>query len=183
MGPENKLLLEVGGKPMVRRVVETLLASRARPILVVTGHERERVEAALALLPVTFVHNPDYAQGLSSSLRAGIASVPPECDGVLVCLGDMPRLGAAIVDQLIETFSPEEGRTIVVPTCDGRRGHPVLFGRAFFEAMRSLSGDVGARSLIDAHPEAVAEVETGDPGVLLDVDTPEALARLAEGTR
>jgi molybdenum cofactor cytidylyltransferase len=183
MGPENKLLLEVGGKPMVRRVVETLLASRARPILVVTGHERERVESALAHLPVTFVHNPDYTQGLSTSLRAGIAAVPPDCDGVLVCLGDMPRLGAAIVDRLIGTFSPEEGRAIVVPTCDGRRGHPVLFGRAFFEAMRNLSGDVGARSLIDAHPEVLAEVETGDPGVLLDIDTPEALARLAEGTR
>lgn len=183
MGSRNKLLVEVGGKPMVRRVVETLLASRARPILVVTGHERERIEAALAHLPVTFVHNPDHAQGLSTSLRAGIEALPEACDGVLVCLGDMPRLGAAIVDRLIDTFSPEEGRAIVVPTCAGRRGHPVLFGRAFFEAMRGLAGDVGARSLIDAHPEAVAEVETGDPGVLLDVDTPEALAMLQEEPR
>lgn len=180
MGPENKLLLDIGGKPMVRRVVETLLASRARPILVVTGHERERVEAALAHLPVMFAYNPDYAQGLSTSLRAGLAAIPAECDGVLICLGDMPRLGASIVDRLIAAFAPEEGRSIVVPTCGGRRGHPVLFARAFFEAMARLSGDVGARSLIDAHPEAVAEVETEDLGVLLDVDTPDALAQLAE---
>lgn len=178
MGGANKLVAPVEGKPMVRQVVEALLASRARPVIVVTGHERERVEAALQHLPVTFVHNPDYPAGMSTSLRAGISAVPEECDGALVCLGDMPRLSAPVVDALIEAFHPEDGRSIVVPVHEGRRGHPVLFARAFFPALCALAGDVGARSVIAAHSEAVVEVEVGDPGILVDVDTPEALREL-----
>lgn len=180
MGIENKLLIDIGGKPMVRRVVEALAASPARPIIVVTGHQRERVEAALAGLPVTFVYNPQHAEGLSTSLRAGLEALPDDSDGVLVCLGDMPRLGAPLVERLIAAFAPSRGQSIIVPTCHGRRGNPVLFGRAFFEEMKRISGDIGARHLIGAYPEAVVEVETGDPAVLLDVDTPEALAALRE---
>ncbi len=176
MGDRNKLLAEVDGAPMVRRVVEAILASRARPVIVVTGHERERVEVALAHLPVTFVANPDYAAGMAGSLRAGIAAVPGDCDGALVCLADMPRLTAPILDALIEAFHPEEGRAIVVPVHRGRRGHPVLFARAFFPEIMALEGDVGARSVLAAHPEAVVEVAVEDPAVLLDIDTPEALA-------
>ncbi len=178
MGTRNKLVAQVEGKPVVRHVVEALLASRARPILVVTGHDHERVEAALAHLPVTFVHNPDHAAGMATSLRAGVAALPAECDGVLVCLGDMPRLSAPVVDALIEAFHPEDGRSIVVPVRGGRRGHPVLFARAFFPELLALEGDVGARSVIAAHPEAVVEVEVEEPGILVDVDTPEALREL-----
>ncbi|GBD44765.1 Molybdenum cofactor cytidylyltransferase [bacterium HR40] len=180
MGGENKLLLEVGGKAMVRRVVEALAASPARPIVVVTGHERERIEAALVGLPVTFVHNPAYCEGLSTSLRAGIEALPEDCDGTLVCLGDMPRLTAPLIERLLGAFAPERGQSIVVPTCGGRRGNPVLFGRAFFDEMKRIAGDVGARHILLAYPEAVVEVETGDPAVLVDVDTPEAFAQLRE---
>ncbi len=176
MGDRNKLLAEVDGAPMVRRVVEAILASRARPVIVVTGHERARVEAALRHLPVTFVANPDHATGMASSLRAGIAAVPADRDGALVCLADMPRLTAPVLDALIEAFHPEEGRAIVVPVHRGRRGHPVLFARTFFPEIMALEGDVGARSVLAAHPEAVVEVAVEDPAVLLDIDTPEALA-------
>ena len=176
MGPQNKLLIEIDGRPMVRRVVEALLASPARPILIVTGHERERVEAALRDLPVLFVYNPDFALGLATSLKAGIAALPESCDGVLICLGDMPRLAAPLVARLIAAFAPEQGQSIVVPTCGGQRGHPVLFGRAFFDSIRRLEGDIGARQLLSSYPEAVVEVETDDPAILLDIDTPETLA-------
>ncbi len=178
MGAANKLLLEVDGTPMVRRVVEAILASRARPVIVVTGFERARVEAALAHLPVTFVHNPDHEAGMATSLRAGIAAVPPDRDGAFICLGDMPRLSAPILETLMDAFHPEEGRAIVVPVHRGRRGHPVLFARAFFAEMARLEGDVGARTILARHPEAVVEVEVEDPAVLLDVDTPEALAAI-----
>jgi len=178
MGTANKLVAQIEGKPVVRHVVEALLASRARPVLVVTGHEGERVEAALCHLPVTFVHNPDHAAGMATSLRAGISAVPAECDGALLCLGDMPRLSAPVVDALIEVFHPEDGRAIVVPVFEGQRGHPVLFARAFFPELCALEGDVGARSVIAAHPEAVVEVRVDEPGVLVDVDTPEALRKL-----
>jgi len=174
MGGPNKLLADIGGRPMVRIVVEEVLASRARPVIVVTGHQRERVEAVLSGLPVTFVHNANYADGLSTSLRAGIAALPEEPDGAIVCLGDMPQVDAKLIDRLITAFDPERGALVVVPTIAGKRGNPVVWSRRFFPDLASLDGDVGARHLIAGYQEAVAEVPT-DTAALLDVDTPDAL--------
>lgn len=179
MGTLNKLLIEIDGVPMVRRVVEMLRQSRADPIVVVTGHQRERVADALKDLPVTITHNPDFAQGLSTSLKAGIGALGDDVDGVLVCLGDMPRVSAAEVDRLIGAFNPVEGRGIIVPTLNGKRGNPVLWSKRFFSEMTRVAGDVGARHLIGAYPEMVAEVEMAGDGVLTDIDTPQALAKLA----
>jgi molybdenum cofactor cytidylyltransferase len=179
MGTLNKLLIEIDGVPMVRRVVEMLRRSKAAPIVVVTGHEREKLAAVLAGLSVTLVDNSDYAQGLSTSLKAGIAALGAEVDGALVCLGDMPRVTAAEIDRLIGAFNPIEGRAIVVPTLDGKRGNPVLWSKQFFAEMQQVAGDVGARHLIGAYPELVAEVEMAGDGVLTDIDTPQALAKLA----
>ena len=179
MGMLNKLLIEIDGVPMVRRVVEMLRQSRAAPIVVVTGHERARIETVLEGLPVTLMHNSDFAQGLSTSLRAGIAALGAEIDGALVCLGDMPRVSAAEVDRLIAAFNPVEGRGIVVPTRNGKRGNPVLWSKQFFSEMSQVAGDVGARHMIGAYPEMVAEVEMAGDGVLTDIDTPQALAKLA----
>jgi molybdenum cofactor cytidylyltransferase len=179
MGTLNKLLIEIDGVPMVRRVVEMLCQSKADPIVVVTGHEHEKLAAALEGLAVTIVYNPDFAQGLSTSLKAGIGALDAETDGALVCLGDMPRVGAAEVDRLIGAFNPVEGRGIVVPTRNGKRGNPVLWSKRFFAEMSQVAGDVGARHLIGAYPEMVAEVEMAGDGVLTDIDTPQALAKLA----
>ena len=179
MGALNKLLIEIDGVPMVRRVVEMLRRSSAKPIVVVTGHENERVETTLKDLPVNFVHNAAYAQGLSTSLKAGIAALTDDVDGVLICLGDMPRVTAAEIDRLIAAFNPVEGRGICVPTRRGKRGNPVLWARRFFAEMQDVAGDVGAKHLIGAYPEMVAEVEMADDGVLTDIDTPQALAKLA----
>src|SRR6201987_4453208 len=104
MGAPNKLLAEIGGRPLFRIVTEQALASKARPVIVVTGHQRERVEAALAGLAVTFVHNPDYAEGMSTSVKAGIAAVPADADGAIVCLGDMPQVDAKLIDRLLAAF-------------------------------------------------------------------------------
>lgn len=174
-GP-NKLLAEVGGKPLVRRAAERLLASRARPVVVVTGHQRGEVEAALAGLSVSFAHNADYAEGLSTSLRAGVAALPADVGAVLVCLGDMPGIDTPLIDALIAAFDPERGRLIVVPTYAGKRGNPVLWARRFFPELQNLQGDVGARHLIGAYADVVAEVPVTDAQVFADVDTPEALA-------
>src|SRR5262252_6461543 len=175
MGGPNKLIAEVGGRPLVRIAVEQALASRARPVVVVTGHQREQVEAALKGLAVRFAHNPDYAQGLSTSLRAGIAALPAEADGVIVCLGDMPQVDAALIDRLIAAFDPEKGALVVVPTIAGKRGNPVVWSRRFFGDLAKLDGDVGARHLIGSYPEAVVEVPVTGRGALVDVDTPDAL--------
>jgi molybdenum cofactor cytidylyltransferase len=176
MGGPNKLLEEINGKALVRHVAEHVIASRAKPVIVVTGHQKERVERALAGLPVTFVHNPNFAEGLSTSLKAGIAAVPADADGAIVCLGDMPQVSAKLIDRLIAAFDPERGALVVIPTILGKRGNPVLWSRRFFADLASVEGDVGARHLIGGYAEAVAEVPLDDAGVLTDVDTPEALS-------
>jgi len=175
MGGPNKLLAEIGGRPLARIAAEQALASRAKPVIVVTGHEREKVEGALKGLPVRLVHNPDFAQGLGGSVRTGIAAVPGEADGAIVCLGDMPQVDAALIDRLIAAFAPEQGALAVVPTIDGQRGNPVLWSRRFFPDLMAIEGDVGARHLIGRYGEAVVEVPVTGKGALVDVDTPEAL--------
>ena len=175
MGGPNKLLAEIGGKPLVRHVVDAALASRARPLVVVTGHQRDKVEAALAGLPVKFVHNPHFADGLGTSLKAGIAALPAEADGAIVCLGDMPQVDGALIDRLIGAFDPDHGALVVVPTIEGKRGNPVVWSRRFFPDLMAVEGDVGARYLIGRYTEAVAEVPLTGTAALTDVDTPEAL--------
>ena len=179
MAPHNKLLLaDRTGKPMIARVVDNVLSSHARPILVVTGHQSEQVQAALAGKPVRFVHAPDYAQGLSASLKAGIAAVPEECAAALVCLGDMPLVTGRIIDRLLAAYDRDEGRLIVVPTFRGKGGNPTLWDRRFFPEMLEIAGDSGARFLLGKHMEAVAEVEVGEDAVLRDFDTTAELATL-----
>jgi molybdenum cofactor cytidylyltransferase len=178
MGGPNKLLEMVGGKPLVRIAVEAALASRARPVIVVTGHQRERVEEALAGLQVTLVHNPDFAEGLSTSLKVGIATVPGSADGAIICLGDMPHTSGKLIDRLVGTFDPERGALVVVPTVAGKRGNPVVWSRRFFADLAHVEGDVGARHLIGSYPEAVVEVALEDTDAFIDVDTPEALQKV-----
>ena len=176
MGAVNKMIAEIGGKPLVRIAAEQALASRAQPVIVVTGHQRERIEAALAGLPVRIVHNPDYADGLGTSLKDGIAAVPESADGAIVCLGDMPQVDAALIDRLIAAFDPERGALIVVPSIEGRRGNPVVWSRRFFHDLMQIQGDIGARHLIGTYAEAVAEVPVAGEAALTDVDTPESFS-------
>jgi molybdenum cofactor cytidylyltransferase len=159
-------------------VVEAALASQARPVLVVTGHQRERVEAALAGLPVIFVHNPNYAEGLGGSLKAGIAALPVEVDGVVICLGDMPQVDAALINRLIGAIDLDKGALVAVPTIEGKRGNPVVWSRRFFPDLMAVEGDVGARHLIGRYGEAVVEVPVSGAAALTDIDTPQALEAL-----
>jgi len=178
MGGPNKLLAELDGVPMVAHVARRLLASRARPIIAVLGNQADAVDTALGKLPVERVRNPEFAGGLSTSLKRGILALPSDLDGVIVCLGDMPLISGRHLDRLIAAFNPLEGRAIVVPTRTGKRGNPVLWSSRFFPEMAALAGDVGAKHLIGEHAELVAEVEMDDDAVLVDIDTPEALDAL-----
>lgn len=176
MAPLNKLLVtDDQGRTMVARVVDQALASQARPVIVVTGHERDRVMEALAGRPVLFAHAEDYAQGLSASLKSGLAALPPDVDGVMVCLGDMPLVAAAMMDRIIAAFDPEAGRAIVQPTFRGKQGNPMLWARTLVPAMMAVTGDVGARHLAAQHAALVFDVEMPDDAVLRDFDTTEAL--------
>jgi len=176
MGGPNKLLADIGGKPLVRIAAEAAVASRAKPVIVVTGHQAIQVAEALHGLDVRVVHNPDYADGLGASLRTGIAAVPAEADGAIVCLADMPQVDAALIDRLVGAFAPARGALAVVPTVNGQRGNPVVWARRFFPELMSISGDIGARELIARYGEAVLEVAMDGSATAIDVDTPEALA-------
>jgi len=171
----NKLLIEIDGMALISRAVEAALAARAASVTVVVGHDAPAIRARLAGLPVAIVENPSYATGLSSSLRAGLAALPADMDGVLVCLADMPAIGAPLLDRMIDAFDPLQGREIVVPMRQGRRGNPVLWGRRFWPELARLTGDAGARHLIGADPEYLVELDCDDDAVLTDLDTPEAV--------
>lgn len=175
MGRANKMLVEVDGAPMVVHAARALLSSGASPVVVVLGYEPEAVKDALAGLDVAFVENPDYADGLSTSLKAGLSALPGDCAGAVIALGDMPGVGANDIDSLIDAFDPAGGHSICVPTYDEKRGNPVLWARQYFAEMSSVSGDVGARHLIGENADQVIEVPRDNPGILIDLDTPEAV--------
>ena len=182
MGRRNKLLETVDGEPMVCHAVRAAVtAALGCPVVVVTGHERDRVQGALRDFNVAFAHNPDYDSGLSTSLARGVAALPPSVDGAIICLGDMPGVRARHLQRLGEAFDPEAGAAICVATRRGKRGNPVLFAARFFSEMRDVEGDVGARHLIGAYAELVREVEMPDDAVLLDIDSPSALEAFRAG--
>ncbi|RWE08041.1 MAG: 4-diphosphocytidyl-2C-methyl-D-erythritol kinase [Mesorhizobium sp.] len=174
MGGPNKLLALFDGKPLVRRTAERALGSKASGIIVVTGHQRERVHAALSGLDVTFAGNPDFIEGLSSSLKAGIARVAGDAAGAMIMLGDMPGVSSADLDRLIDAFRKSEGQSVVRASHEGKRGNPVLLPRSLFAAIAHLEGDTGARHLVEAEGLDVVDVEIGK-AASIDVDTREAL--------
>ncbi len=174
----NKLLMKLHGTPMIARTVAVIAESAASPVVVVTGNDASAVQDALKGRQVSFADNPRFAEGMSTSLKAGLAAMPADADGVLICLGDMPAVTGAVIDKLIAAFNPTEGRAIVVPAFQGKRGNPVLFARAYVDEMMHLEGDTGARALLSAHADAVYEVEMDDAGILADADTPAAFAAI-----
>ena len=175
---ETKLVAMLAGKPIVLRVVEAALASRARPVIVVVGHARRAVEAALGGLPVAIVFNPDYGTGLASSVRAGLTATPTDAGGAVVLLGDMPNVEARLVDALIGALEARPNAQAIVPAEGGRRGNPVLLGRRLFDRARRLEGDEGARRLLASLKESdVVEIDPpSGSDVAFDVDTPSDLA-------
>ena len=175
MGRDNKMLVEIDDEPMVVHAARALLESRAEPVVVVLGHQPDAVKKALSGLDVQFVTNPDYENGLSTSLKAGLEAFPENTVGAVVALGDMPRVTVSDIDALIDAFDPDGGQSICVPTFDAKRGNPVLWARRYFADIAGISGDVGARHLIGENADQVFEISRDNPGILLDLDTPQAV--------
>ena len=173
----NKLLEELDGKALVRHVADAALGSIARSVWVVTGHEGESVRARLDGLGIRFVHNPDFALGLSTSLKAGVMALPAEAKGVVVLLGDMPRVTSEVINFVIQAFEAQPQAIAAVPVYQGEWGNPVLLSRSLFGAVAALQGDAGARKLLNGRAGEVLEVPVSNDAVLIDLDTPEALAR------
>ena len=175
---ENKLLLPLAGKPIIVRTVERFLASQADRTMVVIGNDREKIIQALAAYPVEFIENKDYLHGMSASVKAGIRYASDQLlDGAMICPGDMPFVQTETIDQVLAAFEQTDG--IVVPVDQGRRGHPVLFSRSFFPEILGIAGDVGARYLLEHHPEAIRFLPVTDPGMHLDIDNQEVYQSLS----
>ena len=177
----TKLVAEFDGAPLVRHAALAAIGSGARPVVVVTGHARDAVMAALVGLDVREARNPDYAQGIASSVKAGVAAVPRACAAALIFLGDMPRATSGLAEKLIAAFAADPALDAVAPLVEGRRGNPVLISRKLFSAALALAGDEGARRLLMRPDLRVAEIEAPGDGAAVDIDTPEALAQLSRG--
>jgi molybdenum cofactor cytidylyltransferase len=173
----TKLVAKLDGRPIVRTVAEAALASKARPVVVVVGHARNSVEAALTGLDVTIAFNPAFSSGLASSLRAGLSALSSDVGGALVLLGDMPWIKAGLIDALIDAFRSRDHALGAAPSLEGRRGNPILLGRGLFGAAMRLEGDEGARRVIGAlGASELVEIATADLGAAFDIDTPGDLA-------
>lgn len=170
-----KQLLDWGGRPLVRAIVETALAARLDEVIVVTGSAGGAVAAALADLPVRIAPNPLAASGQSTSLRAGIAALSPGVAAAVILLGDQPFVTAPIIEALVRVWRDERA-PIVAPVFAGTRGNPVLFDRSVFAELLAIEGDQGARGVIARNPARVRFVHFDDDRPLLDIDTPEAYA-------
>jgi molybdenum cofactor cytidylyltransferase len=174
----NKLLLDLEGKPILCHAVDQALDAGLREVVVVSGHQASKIRDALGDRPVKVIEAREHKLGMSASLKAGIRALNPKTEAALVMLGDMPQVSASLIRRLIAAYNPLEGRSIVAPTVEGKRGNPVLFDRRYFPEMLELEGDVGARHLIGAHDDQVAELAVDDAAVFTDVDTPEAYDQL-----
>jgi len=177
MGERNKLLIEIGGEPLVRRTARVYLAAGA-DVHAVLGHEAEQVRAALADLPISFTTNPHYAEGQQSSVRAGVDSLAGAYDAILVALADQAALTPADISSLLEAFARRGGDRITVPYFHGARGNPVAFPAALIEEMRSQGRNAACRNFIDSNPQLTQRFEAENDRFVIDIDTPDDLAAL-----
>lgn len=171
-----KQLLPWGEQTVIEAVVAAARASLASEVVVVLGHEAERVREAIGpgASDVRFVENPLYREGMLSSVRAGVRALSEHCEAFLLFLGDQPMASPAVARALIGAYEPGG---ILVPTCGGRRGHPVLFCLSYREEIMRLDDAVGLRQLSWRHPQAVREIPVEAGSIHIDLDTPEDYAR------
>ncbi len=178
MGQENKLLLPYQEGTVLSHVLGQIHHAGIDNIFAVTGHQRRKIEQELSRHDVTFFHNDIYDEGMSTSVKLGIGSLPENIDAVLIILGDMPNITADILRQIIAVYDPADDRAIIIPTHNGKRGNPILWDSEYFSEFERLSGDMGAKILLSEYSEYIHEVEVGSDEIFLDIDTFEAYEHL-----
>ena len=191
-GGRHKLLLPLHNRPVLAHVLDAVLASQARPVVLILGHQAEQVQAHIASYvthpDLSLIENPDYLQGMSTSMRLGILALRScdytkspngEIDSALVLLGDQPLITAQDINTLITTYRTT-GKRIIAPTYEGKRGNPILFDASLFPELLEVTGDEGGRSVLERHRDEIATVEMGNPLANIDVDTWEAYQRVVE---
>ncbi|MBW2092141.1 MAG: molybdenum cofactor cytidylyltransferase [Deltaproteobacteria bacterium] len=172
-----KQLLDFEGKTILEQVMENALNSSLHRLIVVLGHGAEQIQKVVDFNRVKVVVNERYDQGLSTSIRAGLNEIPDETEGVVFILGDQPLVGADVINAIIKAYQQEKA-PLVIPTCRGRRGNPVLADRSLFHRLKNLTGNVGARVLFEEYADQIKEVEIENEAVHFDVDTLDDYAAL-----
>lgn len=173
---EQKLLLPFGGTTVIAHIVQELQAAPIAAVHIVTGHEPDRIHATLTGMDIVFAHNPDYTRGMLSSIRTGLASAPEGWTAALIALGDQPLIRAAHARALIDAHNTDPDR-ILVPGHAGRRGHPLLLPRCYWQEAQDRYDDTGLRGLLAARAGAVAVIDLATEDVLSDMDTPDDYRR------
>lgn len=184
MGGElPKPLLPWGASTVIGTVIDTLTAAGVQEIIVVTGHRREAIEAALAGHAVRCIHNPAYASGeMLSSVQAGLAAAHPASAGALLALADQPQMQLAVVQQVLRAFD-DDSQALVIPSYAMRRGHPIVLPRWLWAEVLALPANATLRTVVQHHTATIRYVEVGTPSVLADLDTPEQYAAAVSGKR
>ncbi|HEV8338250.1 MAG TPA: nucleotidyltransferase family protein [bacterium] len=176
-----KLALPFEGSPMLRRVAEAAVRSRCRETVVVLGADQDAYRPVLEGIPVRIVENPEFSQGMSTSIRAGVGALSDESEAVVILLADQPRITSEMIDRLIEAYV-QEGKRIVASAYQGVVGVPALFDGALYLELLTLEGEGGARSVIETYPQHGIAIALED-GSWEDIDIPEDLARGREATQ
>ncbi len=176
---QPKLMLAWHGSALVRWVARNALAAGCFPVVVVTGADSGTIESSLSSLPLTFVHNPEWQLGQSTSVRSGVLALPKDVDAVMILLGDQPQIPLHVLQSLFSAYQSETPPSpILAVSSGGQRGNPVLFDRALFPVLTALEGDAGARTIFSRYP--VQLIPFDDTHLLLDVDSPDDYQRLME---
>ncbi len=168
----NKLLAEKNGRAMIRHCAAAVKSSKVNRLIVVTGHDEDKIRAALAGMDVLYVHNPDYASGMASSIKVGVRAAQQD-DAALICLADMPDITAKHINLIIKNDADK----ICFPMKNNIQGHPVLWPKKFFPDLMTLSGDQGAKSLLQKNPQALCPIEMDDEACFTDQDTDQAIKK------
>lgn len=183
MAGRNKLLLPLEEKTIVECAVDAILEARVDDVIVVLGHEAAAIQKVLQKRALRFTFNPNFRGGMASSIQAGVAALAPSAQTVMIALADQPLITTAEINFLIAEFARATEKSIGVPTFNGQRGNPVLFDLRYREELLALQGEVGGKSILARHPEAILEVALPAGNILVDADTPEAYARLSAATK
>lgn len=177
-GRKNKLLHIWQGKPLILHAIDNILQAGMKPI-VVLGHEAPAIKSVIINRPVDWIVTPDAHAGMGTSIAAGTTALPQETEGIFICPADMPALSPEIFHTLRKAYNPQSNHHICYPECEGRRGHPVLFGKYYFNHLARLRGDIGARKIIVSHPAHTRKIRTEDKNIFLDIDSEKAAANLS----
>ncbi|MDP2931768.1 MAG: molybdenum cofactor cytidylyltransferase [Chloroflexota bacterium] len=169
---QSKLLLSFGGSTILEHALDNLLKSRVDEVIVVIGNQADEMRKRIASRPVKVITNPDFRQGMATSVTRGLNLVNPKSSAIMLVLADQPLIDSQTINKLIDAFASHD-RGIVIPVYRGKRGHPIIFASKYREALLQLKGDVGGRELVGQHLGDILEVPVDSPGVALDIDTPD----------